>query len=354
MHCARVSSTSVRALLAGTSVLALLSGCSPDPPAAPTSPSLQRAEATLQQRKDHAAWLRQAIAREREDRRLRALEASAPRPEPPPKPRPEPREPVRRSAERAPRVLLSAADRRSFSRLARALGGRSGLAVSPVGLDQPVGQLGSLRTGVAWSTSKVPVAMAVVAAGRAGDHGGDLRRAVTASDNAAAERLWAALGGGAAAAGAAEEQLRRAGDEETHVEARRLRTGFTAFGQTRWSLTEQARLVAAMPCSSPGRRVLTLMEDVVPAQRWGLGAVGARVAVKGGWGPGTEPGLPGGYLERQMGLLVLDGRQVAVAVAHAPADRSHTTGTLGLTAIARWLATHLDPAAGTRPGTESC
>ncbi len=88
--------------------------------------------------------------------------------------------------------LLSTADARSFARLAEAMPGHEGLAVAPLGIGTKVERLGSLKTGVAWSTAKVPVAMAAIAAGVADAN--DLRSAITASDNAAADRIWQALG----------------------------------------------------------------------------------------------------------------------------------------------------------------
>src|SRR3954466_4071117 len=111
--------------------------------------------------------------------------------------------------------LLTPADERSFTALAAKRGGRQGLALSTLGRRQDVQSVGRLEVGVAWSTSKVPIAMAVIAAGRAQAHAQDLRQAIEASDNAAATRLWDSLGGGRAAAGRADEQLRSAGDHRT-------------------------------------------------------------------------------------------------------------------------------------------
>jgi hypothetical protein len=52
--------------------------------------------------------------------------------------------------------MITAADRASFERLERTLGGRSGFAVSPLGSGHVVQATGRMRTSVAWSTSKVP------------------------------------------------------------------------------------------------------------------------------------------------------------------------------------------------------
>lgn len=240
--------------------------------------------------------------------------------------------------------LLTARDAESFAKLQRKLGGQIGLAVSPLGKGQRVESVGSLTRAIAWSTSKVPVAMAVVAAGGADRRAGDLRAAITASDNAAAERLFASLGSPATAAAAATRQVSLAGDARTKIQSRRLRGGFTPFGQTSWPVADQARFVAGMPCTKAGPAILKLMGQTVSGQRWGLGAIDRSAALKGGWGPGSEPGVDGGYIDRQMGIVHVGGRRVAVSMISRPADGSHETGTRNLSAIARWLKDpgHLD------------
>jgi N-acetylmuramoyl-L-alanine amidase len=184
--------------------------------------------------------------------------------------------------------------------------------------------------------------MAVVARGGTATHRSDLRSAIQASDNAAAERLWSSLGTAGAASSLATAELRKAGDRRTVVQSRHLREQFTAFGQTGWRLSDQARFTAGMPCLSEGRAVLDLMGGVVAAHRWGLGAVQARAQLKGGWGPGSRPGDDGGYIDRQMGILTTRGKRYAVAIATAPADATHETGTAHLTRIAKWVVEHVD------------
>jgi hypothetical protein len=221
------------------------------------------------------------------------------------------------------------------------LGGKIGVAVSGLGVGQHVERAGSLRSLIAWSTSKVPVAMAVVAAGLGQSQRNDHAAAITAYDNAAAERLWAALGGGVRAAQAADAQLRTAGDTRTQMQWRRLRAGLTEFGQTLWSLSDQARFAAGMSCTGPGSAIMRLMGQVVAGQRWGLGQLpGARF--KGGWGPGSQPGANGGYVERQFGIINVGGRSVAVAIAAEPADGTDASGRLALNEIANWVARHAD------------
>lgn len=244
--------------------------------------------------------------------------------------------------------MFSAADRADFARLAAQLPGVEGVAVTTSGRHGTVSQLGPLKTGAAWSTAKVPVAMAAIEAGQARD--GDLVQAITASNNAAAERMWVALGKGSKAAQMSTAQLRQAGDLRTQVQPRRLRAEFTAFGQTQWALRDQVRFVAGMPCVVAGQRVRTLMGRVVDDQRWGLGSVDERAQFKGGWGPGINAGADDGWLDRQMGVVTVAGRQVAVAIATTAVD--HTTGTQNLTALAQWVVAHVE--AGRAPRHAQC
>lgn len=293
----------------------------------------------------------QAAARQREAARQ---EATAREPEDAPAPRPTSTSGGSSSdggdgasASSGPRPLLTAADRASFARLAATLPGAEGVAVSAVGPGRQVYRAGALQSGVAWSTAKVPVVMAALDAG-VGSRA-DARSAITASDNAAAERLWRALGAGTAAAAASDAQLRAAGDTRTRTQPEVLRPGFTAFGQTDWRLTDQARFMAGMRCTETGPDVLTLMGQVVPGQRWGLGTTGTSAQFKGGWGPGIRPGQDGGWLDRQMGVIDIGGKPIAVAIATTAGG--HEAGTRSLTAIARWVKRNVDARSAPRaPG----
>lgn len=202
-------------------------------------------------------------------------------------------------------------------------------------------------TEAAWSTIKVPIAARVIA-----DAGGPsgisdaqralIERALTVSDNAAADELWAELaerhGGGAGAAGAVGEILRSAGDSTTVVSTQG-RDGFSPYGQTDWSLAEQQRFIGAMAGgrldeSAGADYLLGLMGDVTAAQRWGLGSVGLPARFKGGWGPGSD----GRYLVRQMGVLDLPDGQLAVALAARAEDGTEVSGTAMLDELAARLA----------------
>jgi hypothetical protein len=238
-----------------------------------------------------------------------------------------------------PVVGGSTGQQASFAQLAARLGGSAGLAYTTGKGSATL--LGSWRTGPGWSTVKVPLAVAAVAKAQGQPDAGLqslMRRAITASDNAAAEQLWASLGEPRTAASQVQAVLRSGGDHETLVQSQRVRPGFSAFGQTTWSLTSQASFMTALPCVKNSAEVLRLMGEVEPGQRWGIGAVGLPAQFKGGWGPGPA----GGYLVRQMGIVTLaDGSRIGLALASEPADGRFETGRANLTALARWAVANV-------------
>jgi hypothetical protein len=162
-----------------------------------------------------------------------------------------------------------------------------------------------------------------------------MKAAITESDNAAAESIWASLGDPVTAARKVQDVLEQAGDP-THVEWRKLRPEFTAFGQSDWALVDQVRFLAYASCDKQDEPTFDLLSQVEPDQRWGLGTI-PNTGFKGGWGPS----LTGSYLVRQMGVLTTPAGQTAVAVAVQPASGSFSDGTRDLTEVARWLTDHL-------------
>ncbi len=199
-----------------------------------------------------------------------------------------------------------------------------------------VTSLGRLQSAPAWSTIKVPLAVAAYQRRRSPLTRRLIEPAITRSDNAAAQALWAGLGGGPAAARAVDQVLTRYGDTRTRTQTRRVRSGFTPFGQTAWSLAAQVRFVETFAARAPRHPVLAAMGRVVPGQRWGLGRIpGARF--KGGWGPGTD----GRYLVRQFGLITVNGHQYAVALAARSAGGSYAGGIKALDVAVAQLRTRL-------------
>ena len=211
--------------------------------------------------------------------------------------------------------------------------GQLGLAISSPGGGQSATPIvfGSLEEGPAWSTAKVPVA---IAAARNGGVTPAMRSAITVSDNAAADSVWRSLGSADQAGAAATAVLREGGDHVTTIQTAVTRPGFSAFGQTRWSLANQAIFGANLRCITGGRAVAELMGQIAAGQDYGLGTLpGAHF--KGGWGPDGA----GGYLTRQFGFIAGDkpGTFVGVAIAAKPADGSYETGQAMLTELAKSL-----------------
>ena len=180
---------------------------------------------------------------------------------------------------------------------------------------------GDWQEGPAWSTIKVPLVIAAYRQGNPLQITGMMKAAITESDNAAAESLWAQLGDPPVAAQRVQQILQETGDP-TIVESRRLRTEFTAFGQTIWSLTNQIRFVAAAACDTANAPIFHLMGQVAPNQTWGIGDIPG-TEFKGGWGPSPS----GKYLVRQIGVLTTPAGKVAVAIAAEPASGSFDDGT---------------------------
>jgi hypothetical protein len=220
-----------------------------------------------------------------------------------------------------------------FAQLAAGLHAKMGMVVSAVGDGQTPIMLGDWQEGPAWSTIKVPL---VIAAFRQGRQVSDaMKAAITESDNAAAEKLWAQLGDPATAAGRVQQVLQETGDP-TVVESRKLRPEFTAFGQTIWSLTNQVRFVASAVCKSANDPIFALMGQVAQDQSWGIGGIPG-TQFKGGWGPSPS----GKYLVRQIGVLTTPAGKIAVAIAAEPASGSFDDGTHALNELTTWLGKHL-------------
>jgi hypothetical protein len=192
-----------------------------------------------------------------------------------------------------------------------------------------IGSFGNWSTGVAWSTIKVPLAIACLRAG-SGDR--DLvAKTITQSDNAASEELWTQLGDPAEAARKVQAVIHDAGDTTTAVESRRLRPGYTAFGQTQWPLVEQAQFAAALPGIPDAAPVVNLMHNLTTDHRWGLAAKG--YAAKGGWGPGVG----GEYLVRQFAIVPVDAGYIGVALAADAHDGVFETGVEVVDKLTDWL-----------------
>lgn len=250
----------------------------------------------------------------------------------------------------------------SFRQLAASLPGRVALAVVPLG-SGPSEVLGSDEPAHGWSTTKVPVLVALLRArgseGLTSQEQTWAQAAIAESDNQSVldlfgdlERLKGGLGGASEYIGTV---LRASGDSETVVATAQPPAGaVTTFGQTEWSPGEAVKFFRALDlgCLLPSNQtsyVLGLMRSIEPSESWGLGSAGfSSIAFKGGWGPES-----GGYLVRQSGIIA-PGSSSGAAVAIVASAPSFSAGTDMLTRTASWLNHHLarTPHASVGCGTE--
>ncbi|AKK07022.1 hypothetical protein CMUST_13640 [Corynebacterium mustelae] len=197
-------------------------------------------------------------------------------------------------------------------------GTRVGIAVDGV-------VAGSILSGPAWSTAKVPISIAALR--QSTGHYEAMRSAITTSDNGSAQQLWESLGSGELAAEATNAILREGGDLTTRIQPFVQRDGFSAFGQTQWALIDQSTFAQHLTTIPHAESVFAAMAEIAPDQRYGLGLIpGAQF--KGGWGPEPDHG----YLVRQFGVIPTLSGPVAVAII-AKAD-DYATGQTALTALA--------------------
>lgn len=253
---------------------------------------------------------------------------------------------------------LPASAAASFEQLANSISGEVGLAIAPLD-GGPVQTFGSLQSGHAWSTIKVPILVTLMrergSLGSAEES--SATSAIEASDNSAAAALFQQIesshGGLTGASNAVSETLAAAGDLETAVATAPPPAGaVSTYGQTVWSLSGAATFFRALvnQClldATGSEYVLGLMENVISEQRWGLGESGfdpsISVAMKGGWGP--ESGT-GGYLVRQGGVLREGSAGVAVAMMAKDSSGTYEAGAADLTVVATWLREELSGLGG--------
>jgi hypothetical protein len=226
-----------------------------------------------------------------------------------------------------------------FAHLQTALHATVGLVVREVGAGSktPV-VLGNsdFADQPAWSTIKVPLVMAAMRQRSIDRPTPPMVAAITESDNAAAESIWESLGDPVTAAAEVGNVLHDTGDP-TIVESRKLRSDYSASGQTGWSLTNQAIFLSVAACDGRNQSVLDLMGQVTADQRWGVGAL-PDAKIKGGWGPSSS----GRYLVRQIAIVPVGQRGSAVvAMAALPESGSFADGTRVLTEIGDWLRARL-------------
>lgn len=210
---------------------------------------------------------------------------------------------------------------------------------SSVDLEIVVAGTGSSSTGVgevdadtAWSTMKVPIAIAALQNGSA--EMDDVKAAITLSDNDAAIDLWNSLGAGDDAANTVQAVIRRFGDSRTVVLPDDRAGADEPFGMTRWTAADQVRFVEGLACTTDPSavKVRDYMGQIDPSEQFGLAGVHPSM-VKAGWGNEDN----GDYTVRQMAILPHDGGYSAVTfIAQGSEDEVDRT----VANLKTWFAAH--------------
>lgn len=240
----------------------------------------------------------------------------------------------------APRDGITPALAAAIADIEKEYDGTAGVSIAAPGAttdDEPVIS-GDLTEDVAWSTVKVPIAVASVrATGDAPGYRDYITSAIAASDNDASDVLWASLGDTASASEASTKVLRDGGDLVTEVQGDMFLDQYVAYGDTVWGLDSQAVFGSNLPCIEDSGPVLEAMGEIADEQSYGLGTIdGARF--KGGWGP-DEDGS--GYLVRQFGVVPSADGHVGVSIAARSGDGSYDTGQEMLNEIAAAVMANL-------------
>lgn len=228
-------------------------------------------------------------------------------------------------------------------------GGVAGVAVAT---RHGVVQAGDPGRWHAWSTVKVPIAVAAATAAAELDGNADvdalIEAAITRSENMPAAELWQSLGGGTSAARQLEDLLAPYGG----IDALSLATEFspTPIGLIAWPLAGQAEFSSHLPCLPDAEVVYRTMGEIVPWQVDGLGSIEG-MHFKGGWSAEEDEGSRP-YTYRQMGALEIRGGVLGMAVLVHPEDGEHATAVQMVDDLADGLEEMVE--ADLLPATTTC
>lgn len=162
---------------------------------------------------------------------------------------------------------------------------------------------GSLHELPAWSSIKVPIAMA---AAEHCEYDAELieqftEAAIEWSDNDGARALWDCMGSDAEASKLVGEEIAKSGSD-VEVEG--------AFGTTTWPFTGQARYGYYLSKQDEDDPVIAMMHHIDKEQSYGLGQLEG-VPFKGGW---SDYEVDGSWHTRQFGWVEVDGVVYGVAI----------------------------------------
>ncbi|MHA2788454.1 hypothetical protein ACXZ66_04830 [Corynebacterium sp. S7] len=216
----------------------------------------------------------------------------------------------------------------------RAVAVHGGSAAIAISNGQSVAVGGSDLDAPAWSTIKVPLALAALRDNPA--QYDNAVAAITESNNSAASALWESLGTPSQAALSVESVLSEAGSPIA-VNTEVLRPEFSVFGQTLWSTTEQATFAANLACVRGADRIIELMGNIDASQNYGLTQL-AGASSKSGWGPNEA----GAYDVRQLALISNSSGTLGVALTASPGTGTYEAAQSMSTQLAQELVGIID------------
>lgn len=188
-------------------------------------------------------------------------------------------------------------------------GGQLGIAVTTAEGTVHVGARGG---GPAWSTVKVPIAIAAI---REGADKSLVDLAIKESDNDAAYALWSKVKWSEKHPTAALNRVLADADSEATWQKPDA-NGDIKFGYARWLLPEQAKFGAHLACIPEASYVYGVMDDIVEWQQYGLTKF-PNIHAKGGWG--YDPELDW-YTQRQFGTMEIEGGAIGIAITSVRTD----------------------------------
>ena len=216
----------------------------------------------------------------------------------------------------------------SFATLQKSLHGPAGIAIAS---GDQVWATGSKQVDWAWSTSKVPVAIAALQENPSARNRSLAQSAITVSSNYAAHALWETMGEYKKSAQIVTRTLVAGGDSNTTVNYAN-----NNFGLTDWALKDSAVFADHLPCMPEAQTVYALMGKIQKSHSWGLGTISG-THFKGGWGPVRK-----GTIVRQIGVVPTSGSKFVGVAIMVESHRGQIRGQQDLTAIAKWLKGYLD------------
>lgn len=152
----------------------------------------------------------------------------------------------------------------------------------------------------AWSTIKVPIAIAAL---RDGADESLVDLAIKESDNDAASALWSQVVWTEGDPAEVINDMLKHYDAEADINT-------AAFGYSEWPLKQQANFGRQIECIPEAEYVYEALDDVVDWQKEGLSAQ-PNTRAKGGWGLSEVDDI---YTDRQVGEMTIDGGDIGLAI----------------------------------------